>query len=66
MQFDLSDDETAALTRLLRKAIEDDRYPLSPRIRVLQSILDKLDPPPVHEPLRWTPFVRQPEPLVKA
>jgi len=26
MQFDLSDDETAALTRLLRKAIEDDRY----------------------------------------
>jgi hypothetical protein len=30
MHVDLSDDGTAALTRLLRKAIDDDRYPLPP------------------------------------
>jgi hypothetical protein len=50
MNLDLSDDESAALARLLRKAIDEDRYPLSPRIRSLQAILDKLDPPPVREP----------------
>jgi hypothetical protein len=27
----------------------DDRYPHSSRIRTLQAILDKLDPPPVRE-----------------
>jgi hypothetical protein len=50
MHLDLSDDETAALKRLLRKAIDDDRYPLSPRIRTLRDILDKIEPPPVREP----------------
>ena len=50
MHLDLSDDETAALTRLLRKAIDEDRYPLSPRIRALQGILDKIEPQPLHEP----------------
>jgi hypothetical protein len=50
MHLDLSDDETAALARLLRKAIDDDRFPLSPRIRLLQGVLDKIDPRPVHEP----------------
>jgi hypothetical protein len=45
MHLYLSDDETAALTRLLRKAIDDDRYPLSPRIRTLQGILDQIVPP---------------------
>jgi len=40
MHLDLSDDETAALTRLLRKAIDEDRFPLSPRVRTLQGILD--------------------------
>jgi len=28
-----------------------DRYPLSPRIRVLQAVLDRIEPPPVREPL---------------
>ena len=40
MHFDLSYIETAALTRLLRDKIDNDRYPLSPRIRALQGILD--------------------------
>jgi hypothetical protein len=49
MNLDLSDDESTALARLLRKAIDEDRYPLSPRIRLLQAILDKIDPPPARE-----------------
>jgi hypothetical protein len=51
MQLDLTDDETAALTRLLTNTIDADRYPLSPRIRALKGILDKIEPPPVREPL---------------
>jgi hypothetical protein len=46
MALDLSDDERFALVRLLTRTIEDDRYPLSPRIRTLRGILAKLDPPP--------------------
>jgi hypothetical protein len=47
----LDDDEAVALTRVLRRTIDDDRYPLSPRIRQLQGILDRLDPPPFRAPL---------------
>jgi hypothetical protein len=43
MHLDLSDEESAALTRLLRKAIDDDRFPVSPRMRLLQGVLDKLE-----------------------
>ena len=49
MHLDLSDDESAALSQFLRKGIADDRYPLSPRVRTLQRILDKLEPPPIRE-----------------
>jgi hypothetical protein len=35
MTLDLTDDETAALLRLLRSMIDEDRYPLSPRWRRL-------------------------------
>jgi hypothetical protein len=51
MSLDLSGDEAAVLTRLLRDTIDGDRYPLSPRIRTLQGILDKIEPPPAREPL---------------
>jgi hypothetical protein len=51
MLLDLTDDETAALERLLRHTIDDDRYPLSPRIQTLRAILNKIRPEPVHEPL---------------
>jgi len=40
-----------ALAAELTRTIADDRYPLSPRIRTLQGILDKLEPRPAHEPL---------------
>ena len=49
--LDLSDDEAAALVALLTRTIADDRYPLSPRVRVLKDIIAKLRPEPVREPL---------------
>ena len=44
--FQLTDSQRAALAKLLRAAIEESRFPLSPYIRTLQRILDKLAPPP--------------------
>ena len=44
MTLDLDDAERAALVALLRAEIENTRYPLSPRIRQLRAILDKLEP----------------------
>jgi hypothetical protein len=40
--FDLTDDERAALIALLKGTIDRDRFPLSPRIRLLRDILEKL------------------------
>ena len=51
MNLDLSDDEAAALLRELDGIIRNDRYPLSPRIQILKSILNKLRPEPPREPL---------------
>jgi hypothetical protein len=51
MTFDLTDEETAALVRLLSDTIENDRYPLSPRVQLLKAILAKIRPEPAREPL---------------
>lgn len=51
MTIDLSDEETAALTRLLSGTIDSDRFPLSPRIQMLKGILSKIRPEPVREPV---------------
>ena len=51
MQLDLTDDETTALARLLTNTIDDDRYPLSPRIQTLKAILGKIRPEPDRHPL---------------
>jgi hypothetical protein len=51
MHLDLTDEESAALTQELHDIVEDDRYPFSPRIRMLRGILAKLRPEPVREPL---------------
>jgi hypothetical protein len=37
MQLDLTDEEAAALLALRNRTIENDRYPLSPRIRLLRA-----------------------------
>ena len=49
--LDLTDEETAALTRLLRDAVDGDRFPLSPRVQLLKGILTKIRPEAVREPL---------------
>ena len=41
MTLDLTDEETFALLNLLVDTIEADRYPMSPRIRLLREILGK-------------------------
>jgi hypothetical protein len=40
--LELTDEQTEALIRELSQIIENDRYPLSPRIRVLKEILGML------------------------
>jgi hypothetical protein len=44
-RLDLTDEEHTELVRTLRGIIEGDRFPLSPRIRLLKAILAKLDLP---------------------
>jgi hypothetical protein len=51
MVLDLTEEETDALARLLRRTIDDDRYPLSPRVQTLKAILAKIQPEPAREPL---------------
>jgi len=51
MMLDLTEEETDALARLLRQTIDDDRYPLSPRVQTLKEILAKIRPEPAREPL---------------
>jgi len=50
MPLDLNDEETEALVRLLSKAIDEDRYPLSPGVQTSRVILGKLPPEPEREP----------------
>jgi hypothetical protein len=69
MQLDLDHAERAALIAVLTGAIPSDRLPLWPHVRMLLSILEKLDPQPVQgkpsESLRcadsaWSHLRRQP------
>jgi hypothetical protein len=46
MPLDLDDMDKIALVELLREVIDNDPYPLSPRIRKRRRILDKLEPAP--------------------
>ena len=58
MKLDLTDEETFALLNLLVDTIEADRYPMSPRIRLLQKILTEVGglPPELAARLRrYTP-----------
>jgi hypothetical protein len=62
MHLDLTEEEALALLKLLTEKIENDRYPLSPRIRVLRSIRDKLPgaPPAAPAARPVTPDERDP------
>jgi hypothetical protein len=57
--IDLTDDELAAVTAALRRAIETDRFPRAPRIDLLRSALAKLEPAAAPEP---TPHPKAPPP----
>jgi hypothetical protein len=46
MTLELSDDETLALADFLKRTIDRDRYPFSPRIQTLKAILAKIEPQP--------------------
>jgi hypothetical protein len=50
MHLELTDEQTEALIRELRNIIQNDRYPLSPRIVALKEILGQLRPEPEREP----------------
>ena len=41
--INLTDDELAAVTAALRRAIEDDKYPHAPRLDPLKAALGKFD-----------------------
>ena len=51
MNLELSNEQTAVLEKELRDIVENDRYPLSPRILTLKEILNKIRPEPIREPL---------------
>jgi hypothetical protein len=55
--LDLTEEENAELVRVVRAAIDGDRYVLSPRVKRLKSVLAKLDPASVERPV-----VRHPPP----
>jgi hypothetical protein len=45
-RLDLTDEEREELIEVLRDAVEADRYRLSPRVRRLRRLLEKLTSPP--------------------
>ena len=60
----LTEDERAAIIKLLRETIAVDPYPLSARIRRLKSVLVKLDPASAPPPKAADP-VPAPRPIYK-
>ena len=49
--LELTEVQKEALIRELSQIVQNDRYPLSPRIVVLREILGQLRPEPAREPL---------------
>ena len=63
MRLDLTDEEATVLLRLLNRASEDDRYPLSPRIRTLRTSEPSS---PVHHPNHRQRDRRRPRNAIRA
>jgi len=51
MDIHLTDEQSATLLAALDKIIDGDRYPLSPRVKMLREIRAQIKPYPMHEPL---------------
>jgi len=45
MRLDLTDEEQTAVVAALRRLIDEDKFPFSPRLKPLKSALAKLAPP---------------------
>jgi len=43
-KIDLTDEEHAAVAKLVRETVADTKFPFSDRIRILRAALAKLDP----------------------
>jgi hypothetical protein len=54
MNLELNDMQAEVLTRDLHNIIQNDRYPLSPRIVALKELLAMMRPEPKREPLSET------------
>jgi hypothetical protein len=50
-----TDEEYTAVTMAVRRALDDDRYPLAPRLAPLRSALAKLDPASAPKPIAARP-----------
>ena len=50
--IDLTDDELAAVVRAIRRVLDEERFPLAPRLEPLRSAQAKLDPASVPKPAR--------------
>jgi hypothetical protein len=62
----LTGDEKDTLVAALKRAIDGDRYPLSPRVMALKSILGRLGPPkPAPPPLRPVQYFAPPRAAAK-
>jgi hypothetical protein len=60
MNLELTDEQAEALIRGLRTLIDDDRYPLSPRVAPLKEILAKLRPEPARPAAAPVPRIYAP------
>ena len=58
--LELSDDDAQELVRVLRGAIDSDRFPLSPRVQVLRAVLARLRPEPARPAASPAPRVYAP------
>jgi hypothetical protein len=67
MSPNLTNDDVAVITRLLRDTIAADPYPLSPRIKRLKAILAKFDPSaaPVERPILPPAPIHKPSTLAQ-
>jgi len=62
--IDLTDDELAAVTAAIKRAIEEDHFPPARRLDLLRSALAKLDPAAA-EALRGPPAAKSDKPIPK-
>ena len=62
----LTEEEKLALVALVRRAIDADRYPLSPRISELRGILAKLEGGPKPAPAPLPPLRHYAPPRARA